>query len=164
MPEPILTIGDLEPERPTVAIWHRVPDGRLERFKERYLDVLLRWWPVRYRRQRDLYAIRHPSEFGMAAIARIGKAQREIAELQQHETDEASLRRAARLLRDVAGDVLDAPADLLDRLSATEHIQVLSVFGVSAMGLTPTRPPAENPSTSADSSPASTVSTEPATG
>lgn len=164
MPEPVLTIGDLEPERPTVAIIHRVPDGRLERLKERYLDVLLRWWPVRYRRQRDLYALRHPSEFGMRAIARIGAAQREIAELQKSDHDDAALRRAEQLLRDVAGDVLDAPAEVLDSLSATEHIQVLTAFGASATDQTPTPPAAENPSTSADSSPASIASTEPATG
>lgn len=163
MPEPILTIGDLEPERPTVRINHVEPDGLLERLKDRYLDVLLRRWPVRYTRRSDLFALRHPSEFGIRDIARISNAQRAIAALRDGEVDEALERRVGRLLREVSGLVLEAPASVLDQLSPTQHIQVLVAFNASALGQMPTPTPkaasTENPSTSAGSSPASAAST-----
>lgn len=165
MADPILSIGDLEPERPTVAITRRAPDGVWQRFKERHLDLLLRWFPVRYVRRRDLYALRSPTEFGMRDLARIGAAQKEIAQLQTGESDEGAERRMERLLREVSGLVLEAPADVLDDLTATQHIQVLMAFAATATGPTPTsQPKTENPSTSDASSPVSTASTVPGTG
>lgn len=163
MPEPILTIGELEPERPTVRINHVVPDGLLERLKDRYLDVLLGRWPVRYAKRSDLFELRHPSEFGVRDIARISNAQRALGEIRDGEVDDAKADYMARLLREVSGLVLRAPADVLDQLSPTQHIQVLVAFSASAMGqmptAVPTPKPTENPSTSAASSPASAGST-----
>lgn len=165
MPEPILTIGELEPERPTVRINHVEPAGLWQRLKDRHLDFLLRWWPVRYERLTDLYALRHPSEFGMRDIARISNAQRAIGEMREMADDPGAVRRVERLLREVSGLVLEAPAHVLDQLTPSQHIQVLLAFNASAMGVTPTSQPATgNPSTSAASSPASTASTAPGTG
>jgi hypothetical protein len=158
--QPILTIGDLEPDRPTVAINRNAPDGRWQRFKYDHLDLLLRWWPVRFKERRDLYPLRHPSEFGMRTVARIGAAQREIAELQGGDADRASWRRTERLLREVSYLVLDAPRDVINDLTPTQHIQLLVAFAASATGPTPTKtPPTGNPSTSAGSSPGSAAST-----
>jgi hypothetical protein len=160
MADPILTIGDLEPDRPTVAIHRNAPDGPWQRWKHRHLDVLLRWLPVRYQPRHDLYPLRSPSEFGLRTVARIGAAQREMVSLQSGELDAASTRRTEKLLREVTGLVLDAPREVIEALTATQHIQVLVAFAASATGQTPTAPtPTENPSTSAGSSPASAGST-----
>lgn len=161
MPPPILTLGELEPERPTVAINRRTPDGAWQRFKARWFPYL----DVRYVIVHELYAMRLPSEFGLADISRIQRHQREIAQLQVKADDPAASRRASRLLREVSGIILDAPGYVLDSLSDTQHIQLLLAFPAAVTGQTPTEPPpTENPSTSADSSPASAVSTAPMTG
>lgn len=165
MADPILSIGDIEPVRPTVAIHRNAPDGLWQRLKHRHFDVLLRWFPVRYKRTSDLYALRHPSEFGLRTVQRIGAAQREIAELQGRDDDPAAIRRSERLLREVTGLMLDAPRSVIDALTPSQHIQVIVAFAASATGLTPTQTaPAENPPTSAGSSPDLTASTDRATG
>lgn len=164
MADPILSIGDFEPDRPTVAINRNAPDGWWQRFKWQHLDVLLRWWPVRFKASRDLYPLRHPSEFGLRTVARIAAAQREMLALQSGALDPASTRRTEKLLREVTGLVLDAPRDVLDALTPTQHIQVLVAFAATATGPTPTKPATENLSTSAASSPASAASTPASTG
>lgn len=155
MPEPILSIGDLEPDRPTVAINRNAPDGPWQRFKHRHFDLLLRFFPVRYRQRRDLYALRLPSEFGLKTIQRIQSAQREVLELQRRESDPASTARASRLLRQVSGEILEAPGDVLDALSDSQHIQILLAFPDAVTGPKPRPIRPENPSTSGSSSPTS---------
>jgi len=159
MPEPILTLGDLEPERPLVAINRNSPDGWWQRFKHRHFDVLLRWFPVRFKQTREVYPLRMPSEFGLRAISRIQAHQTEIAELQQRQDDPAALKRAHQMLRDISGLILDAPADVLDDLPDAQHIRLLLAFPAAVTGQLPTQSTTENPSTSGDSSPASAAST-----
>lgn len=159
MPEPILSLGDLEPDRPLVAINRKAPDGAWQRFKHRHLDVLLRWLPVRYVQTRELYPLRMPSEFGLEAITRIQSHQKEIIGLQEQENDPAALRRASRMLRDISGLILDAPGNVLDDLPDAQHIRLLMAFPAAVTGQLPTETAPENPSTSDDSSPASAGST-----
>lgn len=163
MPEPILTLDDLEPERPTVAINRSIPDGPWQAFKERHFDVLLRWVPVRYTRVRQLFPLRTASEFGLAGLRRLEALQQEVRSLAGQD-DPAAVGRVVTILREIAGMVLDAPADVLDSLNPRQHSQILLTFPRAAMGLTPTPHAPENPSTSAASSPASAVSTAPTTG
>src|SRR5919106_6416943 len=112
MPEPILTIGDLEPERPLVAINRNAPDGPWQAFKHRHFDVLLRWFPVRYRLRHEEYPLRLPSEFGLARVARLNSLRAQVAEYGGR-GDEASVLRVMELLRELAGMGLDAPASVI---------------------------------------------------
>jgi len=162
-PEPILTLGDLEPERPLVAVNRNAPDGPWQRFKHRHFDLLLRWFPVRYVESRQLYPMRLRSEFGVAAIARLQRIQAEATAL-MGSTDDASAKRMARLLRECSGMVLDAPGDVLDALSFDQHLQLLVTFPAAVTGKMPRPPQTENPSTSAASSPASAASTQATSG
>lgn len=162
--DPILTLGELEPDRPLIAINRSRPDGPWQAFKHRHLDVLLRWFPVRYRPSRELYPLRLPSQFGLQTIARIQAYQREIAELQQRQHDAASIRRASQMLRECSGLILDAPAEVLDELSDAQHIRLLLAFPAAVTGKLPTQTTPGNPSTSGVSSPASAGSTAPTTG
>lgn len=168
MAEPILSLGDLEPERPTVTINLHEPDGPWQWLKDRLLDphgrvdrLLLAAFPIRYRTVRRLYALRMVSEFGLEFIARIQSMQKEVAELDADPRPEA-LYRMTTLLREMAGLMLDAPADVLDKLSPEQHSRIVLAFPHAVMGMTPTAMPTENPSTSDDSSPASSGSTAPA--
>lgn len=160
MPDPILSLDSLEPQRPTVAVTHPVPATAWDAWKARHLRFLLRWLPVRYERRRNLYALHVPSEFGLRTIARIQNAQHEFAELQSKHDDPAAIERAGALLREVSGLILDAPDDVLDSLTTTQHLTLQMAFPAAVMGLMPTAPsgPPENPSTLGDSSPASAVS------
>lgn len=159
MPEPILTLGDLEPERPLVTINRNAPDGLWQRFKHRHFDVLLRWFPVRYVQTRQLYPMRLRSEFGLAALGRLQRIQADASELMVKEGDPAALDRMRRLMRECSGLILDAPADVLDSLSFEQHAQLLLTFPAAVTGRMPQQKRAEHPPTSADSSPASAAST-----
>lgn len=160
----VLTIGDVEPDRPTVAINRVAPAGRWQRWKYDHLDVLLRWSPVRFTRQSDLYPLRLPSEFGMRGLARLRARQTELAALTGREDDEASMRRADRLLREITAMVLEAPDDVIAGLTVQQRLQVLAVFPVAVTGRMPAAQTEEAPSTSADSSPASAGSIPAAVG
>lgn len=166
MTEPILTIGELEPLRPTVAIGRNAPDGRWQRFKYDHFDVLLRWMPVRFAYRKRLYPLRAPSEFGLRSLQRMRVMQEEIAEL-QGTTDKAAAARYAEVLREMAGMVLVAPPEVIGSLHPIDLLRVLEVFPRAVTGrrmpTTTPRPPA-NPPTSDASSPASTASTAPETG
>jgi hypothetical protein len=155
---PILTIGDLEPERRTVAIRRNAPDGPWQRWKFAHLDVLLRWMPVRFAQRVDHYELRRPSEFGLRNLARMRAMQSEIDSLRGDPT-EAAGRRIAVLLRSIVAIVLDAPSDVLDALHPAELLAILEVFPAAATGQTPTKVRSENPSTSGASSPSSATST-----
>jgi hypothetical protein len=159
MPEPVLTLGDLEPERPLVAINRNAPDGPWQRFKHRHFDVLLRWFPVRYAETRQLYAMRLRSEFGLAAIAKLQRIQIEATALLGTQEDPAGLARMRRLVRECSGMILDAPGDVLDALDFEQHVRLLLTFPAAVTGKMPQPSPTETPSTSADSSPASAAST-----
>ncbi len=162
MADPLFTLDDLEPERPTIGINRREPAGPWQRLKR----ALLPWFPnldVRYELRRDLYPLRLPSEFGIQLISRLSAMQREAHDLEEN-TDPASLERLTKLLREMAGMVLDAPAPVLDRLMPEQHVKIIVAFPAAVTGTTPTRQPTENPSTSAASSPASAVSTAPMSG
>ena len=160
---PILTLDDLEPERPTIAINRNAPDGPWQAFKHRHFDVLLRWFPVRYVVTRSLYPLRLPSEFGLQLLGRMEVLRKEVGAL-EHQNDAASAQRIVAVLREMAGIVLDAPADVLDRLTPKQHGQIVMAFPAAVTGQTPTTTAAENPPTSAASSPASAASTAPMTG
>lgn len=157
--DPILTIGDLEPERATVQVNRTAPDGWWQRFKFRHFDVLLRWFPVRFTYESDAYPLRSPSEFGLRGLQRLRVAQEEIRSLQGR-SDPATLKRISRALREMSGMVLDAPSDVLDSLTPAQHLQVLAVFPQAVTGPR-TTPPTESPPTSDDSSPDSATSTLP---
>lgn len=157
--EPILTLGDLEPARPLVTINRNAPAGLWQRFKHRHFDVLLRWFPVRYVQTQRLYPMRLRSEFGVAAIAKLQRYQTEATELMGKEDDSAALDRMLRLMRECSGLILDAPGDVLDALSFEQHAQLLLTFPAAVTGRMPQQKRAENPPTSADSSPASPAST-----
>ena len=159
----VLTIGDLEPERPTVTINRTTPDGWWQRWKFEHLDVLLRWLPVRFADRSDVYAMRLPSEFGLRSRQRIARLADDVRTLQADDTP-AAARRLAQLLREIAGLVLDAPPDVIGSLGPNEHLAIMQAFPLAVTGQTPTQPRTENPSTSAASSPASTASTVPGTG
>ena len=158
-PDPILTLGDLEPERPLVTINRNAPDGPWQRFKHRHFDVLLRWFPVRYALTTRLYAMRLRSEFGMAAIAKLQRYQAEASELMAKTEDPAALERMQRLMRETSGLILDAPGDVLDALSFEQHAQLLVTFPAAVTGQMPQQTKTETPSTSAASSPDSVAST-----
>lgn len=157
--EPILTLGDLEPERPLVTINRNAPDGWWQRFKHRHFDVLLRWFPVRYAQTTRLYSMRLRSEFGVAAVAKLQRQQAEATALMGQKDDPAALERMLRLMRECSGLILDAPADVLDSLSFEQHLQLLMTFPAAVTGRMPQQARAESPSTSADSSPVSAGST-----
>ena len=158
MPTPVLTIGELQPERPTVAINRNAPDGWWERFKYRHFDVLLRWIPVRFAQSTEHYELRRPGEFGLRGLQRIAAMQQEISGLQA-DPSPAAAQRMAQLLRRLTGMVLDAPPDVIDSLSPMQFIRVLQVFPIAVAGKTPTTTATENPPTSDASSPASVAST-----
>lgn len=158
MPEPILTLGDLEPERPLVTINRNAPDGRWQRFKHRHFDMLLRWFPVRYVETRRLYPMRLRSEFGLAAISKLQRYQAEATELMAKPDDPAAANRMRRLLRETSGLILDAPGDVLDALSFEQHVQLLVTFPAAVTGRMPPQKRTEAPSISAGSSPASAAS------
>lgn len=165
MADPILTIGDLEPLRPTVAIGRTAPDGAWQRWKFRHLDVLLRWSPVRFTYTRELYALRSPAEFGMRSLQRLRRMQEELAGLTGSEDDEALGRRYLRLLRAVVTMVLEAPADVIEGLAPIDLMRVIEVFPRAVTGRTPTSPaPRATPPISDASSPGSIASTAPGTG
>jgi hypothetical protein len=159
--DPILTLGDLEPERPLVAINRNAPDGRWQRFKHRHFDVLLRWFPVRYLETRELYPIRLRSEFGLAALAKLDRLQADASALMGKQDDPAALKRMVRLVRQCSGLILDAPSDVLDALTFEQHLKLLMTFPAAVTGRMPqqTTTETESPSTSDDSSPASAAST-----
>jgi len=161
MPEPILSLGDLEPERPLVAINRNAPDGWWQRFKYRHFDVLLRWLPVRFVETRELYPMRLRSEFGLAALAKLERLQTDATALMGAQEDPASLRRMVRLVRECSGLILDAPGDVLDALTFEQHLKLLMTFPAAVTGRMPqqTQPETDSPSTSDDSSPASAAST-----
>ena len=161
--EPILTLGDLEPERPTVAIRRNAPDGWWQRFKHRHFDILLRWFPVRYEWSHHLYAMRLQSEFGLAQIAKLQRYSSDAAAL-QGQTDTASMGRMIEVLREFCRLVLIAPPDVIDALDIEQQARLVLAFQATVMGKTPTRRPTENPSTSDGSSPASAGSTPATTG
>ena len=161
--DPILTIGDLEPERPTVAINRNAPDGAWQAFKHRHFDILLRWFPVRYRPRHDEYPLRLPSEFGLARIARLNSLRAQVAEYEGRD-DEAATRRVVALLRELAGMVLDAPASVIASLPPEHHARIVAVFPQAVRGQLTPPDATESPSTSEPSSPASAASTAPTTG
>lgn len=164
MAAPILTIGDVEPERPTISISRNAPDGRWQAFKYRHLDWLLRWFPVRFAFRRDLYPLRLPSEFGLRTMQRLSAMQKEIDQLRA-EPGAAADRRLLALMRDMTAMVLVAPRDVIEALHPNDYLAILAVFPRAVTGTTPTsQPDAENPSTSAPSSRGSTASTAPGTG
>ena len=163
MSRTVLTIGDLEPERPTVTINRTTPDGWWQRFKFRHFDVLLRWFPVRFDDRSDVYAMRLPSEFGLRARQRLQNMADEIRELQDS-NEPVSIRRQRALLRQLSGIILDAPPDVIDSLRPEQHLAILMAFPAAVTGQPPTRSATENPSTSEASSPASIASTAPGTG
>ena len=156
--DPILTIGDLEPERPTVRIIRRVPDGWWQRLKFEHLDVLLRWFPVRFVSRDDLYELRAVGEFGLRGLARLRAIQAELQGLAGN-GDAAAGRRMAGLLRQLSGMVLDAPADVLDSLTGDQHVRILQVFPAAVAGPQPATQHPSDPSTSGDYSPDSPAST-----
>lgn len=159
MPDPILTIGDLEPERPLVAINHNAPAGWWQRFKHRHFDILLRWLPVRYARTRDLYPMRLRSEFGLAAISKLQRHQAEATALLEKPDDLAALDRMRLLVRETSGLILDAPARVLDALTFEQHVELLVTFPLAVTGKMPPQKSPESPSTSVASSPDSAGST-----
>lgn len=164
MAAPILTIGDVEPERPTVSITRNAPDGRWQALKFRYLDWLLRWFPVRFAFRQDLYALRLPSEFGLRTMQKLSAMQKEIDELRAR-PGKAADRRLLALLRDMTAMVLVAPHDVIEALHPNDYLAILAVFPSAVTGTTPTNQPgSENPSTSVPSSRGSTASTAPGTG
>jgi hypothetical protein len=157
--DPILTLGDLEPERPTVKIRRNAPDGPWQRFKHRHFDVLLRWFPVRYAWTENLYPMRLRSEFGLAAIAKLQRYAEDAKALIPQQDDLAAATRMIHLLREFCALVLIAPQDVIDGLDAEQQVRLVMAFQAAVMGPTPTTPRTENPPTSADSSPASAAST-----
>lgn len=159
----VLTIGDLEPERPTVTINRTAPDGRWQAWKFRHLDVLLRWFPVRFAQHTDVFPMRLPSEFGLRHHQRINAMTREVRELDGDTSPEAA-RRMAKVLRNLSGMILDAPASVLDDLTPQQHLRILLVFPAAVTGQIPTTPEPENPPTSDASFPDSTASTAAGTG
>jgi hypothetical protein len=164
MPEPILTLGDLEPERPTVAVNRNAPDGPWQRFKHRHFDVLLRWFPVRYTWSQAVYPMRLRSEFGLAAIAKLQRYAEDAKALIPQQDDPAAAARMIHLLREFCALVLVAPQDVIDGLDAEQQVRLVVAFQHAVMGSTPTTPRTGNPPTSAASSPASAGSTAPMTG
>lgn len=164
MTDPVLTIGELEPLRPTVAVGRNAPDGAWQRWKFRHLDVLLRFMPVRFAYRRELYPLRAPSEFGMRSLQKLRRMQEELASLRDTESEEAA-GRYVRLLREVTAIVLDAPADVIESLSPVDHLRIMEIFPRAVTGQLPTGPaPQPLPPTSEPSSPGSIASTAPETG
>lgn len=161
--EPILTLGDLEPERPTVKVRRNAPDGPWQRFKHRHFDVLLRWFPVRYSWSESLYAMRLPSEFGLAQSARLQRISAEAGDFSSS-SDPAAYAHMVELLTEFCSLVLIAPREVIEGLDVDQKARLAVAFQVAVMGKMPTPRQAENPSTSATSSPASAVSTAPTTG
>lgn len=168
MPREILTLGDLEPERPLVTVNRNAPADRWQRFKHRHLDVLLRWFPVRYEWSSAQYPMRLPSEFSLAQSARLQRISADVRDLQprlaEPDATPATLTRMVDLLAEFCRLVLVAPASVIDALDLEQKMRLVLAFQVSVMGRTPTRTPRENPSTSPSSSPASAGSTAPTTG
>jgi hypothetical protein len=158
MAAPILTIGDLEPARPTIAINRTAPDGAWQRWKYNHLDVLLRWMPVRFAQRHDVYALRLPGEFGLRDLQRIRNMQDELREAQaEGAPSEAHM---ARLLRAICAMVLDAPPDVIDALGPVNHLAVVTVFQRAVPAMRAQVPPVlETPPTLDASSPASPAST-----
>src|SRR5688500_10155865 len=122
---PILTLDDLEPERPTIAIHRNAPDGPWQAFKHRHFDWLQRLSPVRYVQRRELYPLRLPSEFGLQMLTRMDVLRKEVAGLASASEDPAAMTRVTQVLREMAGMVLDAPAEVIDHLSPKQHGQII---------------------------------------
>lgn len=158
MPAPILSIGDLEPARPTIAINRTAPDGWWQRFKFRHFDVLLRWFPVRFAQHHGVYALRLPGEFGLRALQRITNMQTEIRDIQSL-ADPAAEPRLVRLLQDLCTLVLDAPPDVIASMGPANHLAVLQVFPLAVTAPKARLAPHAIPPTSDRSSPASAAST-----
>lgn len=156
--DPILTIGDLEPERPTVRIQRNAPDGPWQRFKHRHFDILLRWFPVRYAWSTALYEMRIPSEFGLAQSARIQRISADARDLYEATGDPAKLARLVELLTEFCSLVLIAPRDVIDGLDLDQKAKLAVAFQVAVTG---TRTPitAQSQPTSESSSPDSATPT-----
>jgi hypothetical protein len=157
--EPILTLGELEPERPTVAVNRNAPDGPWQRFKHRHFDVLLRWFPVRYAWSAQLYELRIPSEFGLAQSARLQRLSASARELIGDTEDPAKLARLVELLTEFCSLVLIAPREVIDGMDLDQKARLAMAFQLAVTG--PRSPGTARPrsSTSAASSPASPAST-----
>lgn len=163
MSEPILTLGDLEPERPTVKVRRNAPDGPWQRFKHRHFDLLLRWFPVQYAWTEHLYPMRLTSEFGLAQSAHLQRISAEVRELQGNSDDSASFARMVELLTEFCSLVLIAPRDVIEALDLGQKAQLAVAFQAAVMGKrTPVT--AESQPTSAPSSLDSAVSTATTTG
>lgn len=162
--EPILTLGDLEPERPTVKVRRNAPDGPWQRFKHRHFDVLLRWFPVRYQWTEHLYPMRLASEFGLAQSARLQRISAEAGDFSGSD-DPAAYAHMVELLTEFCSLVLIAPRDVIEGLDLEQKARLAVAFQVAVMGKrTPIAATTESHSTSATSSPASAASTAPTTG
>lgn len=156
--EPILTLGDLEPVRPTVRVQRNAPDGSWQRFKHRHFDVLLRWFPVRYAWSTQLYEMRIPSEFGLAQSARLQRISEAARELTDGTGDPAKLARLTILLAEFCSLVLIAPRDVIEGLDIDQKASLAVAFQVAVTGKgTPIT--AQSQPTSEPSSPASSGST-----
>lgn len=164
MPDPIITLGDLEPERPTVAVNRNAPDGPWQRFKHRHFDVLLRWFPVRYAWSTNLYELRIPSEFGLAQSARLQRLSEGARELIGDTEDPAKLARLVELLTEFCSLILIAPRDVIDGMDLDQKARLALAFQVAVAGPRGPRTAKPSPPTSAASSPASAASTAPTTG
>lgn len=154
----VLHLGEVEPERPTVAIHMTVPDGRWQRFKYAHFDVLLSLSPVRFRQSSELYPLRRPSEFGLRRMARLQARQRELSALQEDESP-AAVRRVERVLEEITGMLLDAPAHVIRSLTFSQHLEILAVFPKAVTGTMPPARSARRPSTSRRSSRSSPATT-----
>lgn len=161
--EPILTLGDLEPERPTVKVRRNAPDGRWQRFKHRNFDILLRWFPVRYAWAEHLYPMRLPSEFGLAQSARLQRISADARDFQSASEDPAAFAHMVELLTEFCSLVLIAPRDVIEGLDLDQKARLAVAFQATVMGKrTPVA--VKSQPTSATSSRDSAVSTAPTTG
>ena len=160
----VLTIGDLEPERPTVTINRTTPDGWWQRWKFNHLDLLLRWFPVRFEDRSDRFPMRLLSELSLRQRQRFTNLAEELNELLRENEKASAVNRRSAVLRQLSEIILDAPADVLDSLMPTQHLAILTTFPTAVTGQTPTPRASANPPTSDASSPASIASTAPGTG
>ena len=156
--DPILTLGDLEPERPTVRVQRNAPDGPWQRFKHRHFDLLLRWFPVRYSWATHLYEMRIPSEFGLAQSARLQRISAETRDLYDKTDDPAAMARLIGLLTEFCSLVLIAPRDVIESMSLDQKAQLAVAFQVAVTGKRTNVTAASQP-TSEASSPDSSTST-----
>ena len=162
--DPIITLGDLEPERPTVRVQRNAPDGPWQRFKHRHFDVLLRWFPVRYAWSTHLYEMRIPSEFGLAQSARLQRLSEGARELIGDTEDPAKLARLVDLLTEFCSLVLIAPREVINGMDLDQKARLALAFQVAVTGRRAPGTASKSPPTSEVSSPASAASTAPTTG